>query len=184
VINYLREPEKLDYNLKLKTLDLKGKLTEAEVVVLYANPRSTEFGDWDCVSENPYVKDCLPETFEAYRADLAAIYQEILTLRGDDPIIIRSFDAYNPLYSVFKEHGISEACLGCWETYNQVIHQAAEQFKIPVANVFEAFNGPNHDEDPREKGYIGSDGIHTSGEGSTVIATLLRELGYEPTEPK
>jgi len=183
VINYLRDPDGLDYNLLLKTLRLGEILLDAEVVVFYANPRSAELGDWDCVSDNPYVVDCSPETFAAYRADLNAIYREILALRGDEPIIIRAFDAYNPLYSVYVEHGVYEECSGCWEKYNQVIHQAAEEFSIPVARVYDAFNGPNRDEDPRDKGYIGSDGIHTSSTGSTVIAEILRDLGYEYTQP-
>jgi hypothetical protein len=183
VVNYLRDPDGLDYNLKLKTVRLGERLSEAEVVVFFANPRSAEMGDWNCTSENPYVVDCLPETFEAYRADLSAIYSEMLTLRDDAPIIIRAYDAYNPFYSAFVEHGVYDECLGCMETYNQVIHQAAEEFGIPVARVFDAFNGPNHDQDPRDKGLIGFDGIHTSAEGSTLIAELLRDLGYEYTQP-
>jgi hypothetical protein len=39
------------------------------------------------------------------------------------------------------------------------------------------------DEDPRDKGHIGSDGIHTTAAGATVMANLLRELGYENTAP-
>lgn len=183
VINYLRDPDGLNYDLLLKSLRLVEVLPEAEVVVFFANPRSGEMGDWDCVSENPYVVDCSIETFDAYQADLNAIYSQILAIRGDSPIIIRSFDAYNPLFSVFNEHGVYEECIGCWEIFNQVIHQAAENFNIPVARVYDAFNGPNHDEDPRDKGYIGSDGIHTSPAGSSLIAELLRELGYEYTQP-
>ncbi|RPI58044.1 MAG: hypothetical protein EHM56_02765 [Chloroflexi bacterium] len=52
-----------------------------------------------------------------------------------------------------------------------------------VALVFEAFNGPSHDEDPRDKGYIGRDGIHTGPLGRQLIADLLHELGYEPSPP-
>jgi hypothetical protein len=181
VLNYFRDPDGFQYNLMLQTLGLADLLPEAEVVVFFANPRSDEMGDWDCVSENPYVVDCSPGTFEAYRADLDAIYDQILALRGDAPLIIRAFDAYNPLYSVFREQGVYEECLGCWENFNQVIHQAATAHNVPVAHVFDAFNGPNHDEDPRDKGLIGPDGIHTREEGSTLIADLLRELGYEYT---
>jgi len=49
--------------------------------------------------------------------------------------------------------------------------------------VYDAFNGPNHDEDPREKGYIGPDGEHTNEEGRKIIAKLFHELGYEPVTP-
>lgn len=162
-------------------------IREAEVVVFYANPQESVSesnpGDWNCVSLKPYVNDCSPETFDAYGADLEAIYREILALRGDSSIIIRAFDAYNPLYSVFREHGVYNECVRCWENYNEAIHQAAAVHNVLVAHVYDAFNGSNHDEDPREKGYIGDDGVHTTGAGRDVIAELLRELGYEPTVP-
>jgi hypothetical protein len=160
-------------------------VSEAEVVVVFGNPTESVSeshpGDWNCVGNSPYVNDCSLETFGAYIADLEAIYDEILALRGDSPIIIRAFDSYNPLYSVFREHGVYDECVRCMETYNAAIHQAAATHNVPVANIYDAFNGPNHDEDPREKGYIGDDGIHTNGVGRDVIAGLLRELGYEPT---
>ena len=31
-----------------------------------------------------------------------------------------------------------------------------------MASFYDEFNGPDHDEDPREKGYIRSDGLHAS----------------------
>jgi len=184
VLRALRS-EGTGYNLLLR--ELPNLISEAEVVVFYANPvasiSETNPGDWDCVSLSPYVVDCSPETFDAYRADLDAIYEEIFALRGDSPIIIRAFDAYNPLCSVWHEHGVYDECMRCWENYNETIHQAAAAHNVPVAHVYDAFNGPNHDEDPRDKGYIGSDGMHTSATGRDVIADLLRELGYEPLGP-
>ena len=51
----------------------------------------------------------------------------------------------------------------------------------PLVSVHDLFNGPEHDEDPREKGYIGSDGIHTSAEGRAAIADALAAVGYYPT---
>jgi hypothetical protein len=49
--------------------------------------------------------------------------------------------------------------------------------------VYDAFNGLNHDEGPREKDYIGGDdGEHTTEAGQKVIADLMRELGYDPIE--
>jgi len=50
--------------------------------------------------------------------------------------------------------------------------------------VYDAFNGPNHDEDPREKGYIGPDGRHASKAGQKVIAALMQKLGYKPVTPE
>lgn len=170
------------------SMEVPGLVREAEVVVVYGNPLGSisahRPGDWNCVSsEAPYARDCAPEVFDAYRAHLGAIYEEILRLRGGEPVLIRAFDAYNPLYSVYREKGVSDECVGCWERYNEAIHQAAAAHNVPVARVFEAFNGPQHDEDPRDKGYIGSDGEHTTALGRQVMAGLLRQLGYDPVEP-
>jgi lysophospholipase L1-like esterase len=170
------------------SVDVAGLVREAEVVVVYGNPLESNSeahrGDWNCVSRTaPYARDCAAKTFDAYRADLGAIYEEILNLRGDQPVLIRAFDAYNPLYSVYRQQGVYDECLGCWENYSQAIHQAAIAHNVPVARVFDAFNGPDHDEDPRDKGYIRDDGIRTTAAGRRVIADLLREAGYEPTLP-
>lgn len=170
------------------SVDVPGLVREAEVVVIYGNPLESiseaHRGDWNCVSRTaPYARDCAAESFDAYRADLEAVYEEIVELRGDEPVLIRAFDAYNPLYSVYREQGVYDECLGCWENYNQAIHQAAAAHNVPMARVFDAFNGPDHDEDPREKGYIREDGVHTTAEGRRVITDLLRGVGYKPTLP-
>jgi hypothetical protein len=38
--------------------------------------------------------------------------------------MIRAFDSYNPLYSVFREHGVYDEWVRCMETYNASIHEA------------------------------------------------------------
>jgi hypothetical protein len=168
-------------------VDVAALVTEAEVVVVFGNPLAsrseTHHGDWNLVSSEPYARDCPPETFDEYEADLGSIFQEILALRGDSPVLIRAFDAYNPLYSVYREQGVYDECVRCSEFSNDAIQRAAATHDIPLARVFDAFNGINHDEDPREKGYIGEDGRHTTPAGREVIAGLLRDLGYDPTRP-
>lgn len=72
----------------------------------------------------------------------------------------------------------------CWEAMSVTIHQVAAGKKIPVAEVYAAFNGPNHDEDPKDKGYIQSDGEHPSEAGAQVIAEAFRKLGYVPIVPE
>jgi len=168
VLNALRDPEGNAYNLRLKQLGVTDLISEAEVVVFYANPvastSETHPGDWDCVSFNPYVVDCSPETFDVYRADLDASYEEIFTLRGNSPTIVRAFDAYNPLYSVWSEHGVYGECMRCWENYNETIHQAAAAHSVPVARLWDTFNGPNH--------------MRTQETKAT-----LDPMGYTPSQP-
>ncbi|MFC2026324.1 hypothetical protein ACFLUC_03930, partial [Chloroflexota bacterium] len=111
------------------------------------------------------------------------IYEKIFALRNGNPIIIRAVDFYNPLISSHRDNEIEKECTLCFENFNKSVQMAAEEFNIPLVSVFDAFNGTNHDEDPREKGYIGSDGVHSSEEGQQVIADILSKVGYVPTEP-
>jgi len=66
------------------------------------------------------------------------------------------------------------------EQVNGYIAQTAPPEGISVAPVYAKFNGPNGNEDPKIKGYIAFDNFHPSDLGHTVIAGLLRDLGYEP----
>jgi lysophospholipase L1-like esterase len=84
---------------------------------------------------------------------------------------------------VYREQGVYDECVQCFEHKNEAVSRAAVAQGVPLACVYDAFNGPNHDEDPRMKGYIKEDGRHATAAGREVIADLLRELGYEYTVP-
>ena len=60
---------------------------------------------------------------------------------------------------------------------------AADEMGIPVAGVFDEWNGPDHTEDPVLKGYTQEDKIHPGEKGAGVIAGLLRDLGYQTMMP-
>lgn len=162
---------------------LRRILRDSEVVVYFGNPVGSATGDWSCVPRANYVKDCSPETFSEYQATLEAIVEEILALRDGAPTIIRATDFYVPVLTQWREAGLEVECTRCIENMVAAVHEAAAAQNIPVARVYDALNGPNHDVDPRDMGYIGADGIHTSDLGQQVIASLLRELGYEPVVP-
>jgi len=171
------------------TIDQMPELVaEAEIIVFYGNPsesiNESRPGDWECTSGyGSYVVDCDPEIFRVYVEHLEAIYQKMFELRAGQPTIIRTYDAYNPRINIFKEKGVYEDCRQCWGiNYNAAIHQAAAVFDIPVANVAEAWNGPNWDTDPNDLGYT-KDGEHPNELGAQVIAQALRDLGYEPVLP-
>jgi hypothetical protein len=167
--------------------ELRGIIPEAEVVVFLGSPEdspsSSHPGDWRCVSTPYYANDCSLETFDAYRADLEAIYETIFALRGEDPVIVRGLEWYNPLLIPWIDSGVGDACTECWINLSTTVWAAAARFNVPVAPVYNAFNGPAFDEDPRALGLIGPDGMHTSDEGRQLIADVLRDLGYEPTVP-
>jgi len=166
-----------------KNQRVRALIQEAEVVVYYGNPEGTATGDWNCVPLATHVNDCSPETFAGYQAKLEAIIEEILALRNGAPTIIRATETYIPILKQWQEAGLEVACTQCIENMNQAVRQAAATYNIPVADIYDTFNGVEHYEDPRDKGYILEDGQHPNVLGRQVIAGLLRNLGYEPVVP-
>jgi len=123
------------------------------------------------------------ELYQPYIENLKRVYEEVLALRAGSPTIVRALDLYNPLVIVHRERNMEKECTRCLEIFNTAVRQAASAFNVPLVSVHDAFNGPSHREDPREKGYIGPTGIHASKRGKRVIADLLSRVGYEPLEP-
>jgi hypothetical protein len=187
ILNVLRsDPEDLENDDQFKSL--RSDIAEAEVIVFFANPRGdsseggVQGGLEDCISAVKPPDDCTLELYEPYISNLKAVYTRIFDLREGKPTIIRAVDLYNPIISIHRERNMEIECTACLETFNAAIRRAAETFNIPLISVYGAFNGFNHNEDPREKGFIGPDGIHASEKGKQVIADLLSGAGYVPVE--
>ena len=175
-----------------KLAALPDLLKDAEFVVMFANPEDSmdpeKLKDFEMcfhyrAVENP-AESCSPESFERYTADLAAIWAEILELREGQPTVLRATDIYNPLVSPWKEFGDFDGCTECWERMSNAVRLAAEAQGVPFLSRYDAFNGADHGEDPREKGYIQSDGEHPSDLASRYTAELLSEMGYEPVSSR
>jgi len=163
------------------------RIPEMEVIVFYTNPEESVDADnpwdWNCGQSTllkTYVNACEMDTFALYTQHLESIYQHIFDLHNGRPLIIRAYDAYNPTLARWEKDGTFDACQACWGNYNAAIHQAAAKFDIPVAKVYDAWNGSDHD--PNDKGYT-KDGIHPNELGAQVIAEELRKLGYDPVTP-
>ena len=162
-------------------------LRQANAVVMFVNPLHSvdpehPLDTLACFG-NRAPAICDPEAFEPYIADLKAIWARILELRGDEPTILRATDIYNPLVSPWREAGMFDACTDCWQNLSDAARLAAEAYNIPFLSRFDAFNGPNHDEDPRGKGYIEADGEHPTELAAQFTAELLSQMGYEPVSP-
>jgi predicted dienelactone hydrolase len=167
--------------------ELANDLREAEVVVMFVNPVDSvdpeQPLDLDGCFVNRVPASCNPKTFEQYTADLKALWAKILALRAGQPTILRATDIYNPLVSPWNEAGVFDACTECWENMSHAARLAAEAYNIPFLSRYDAFNGTNHDEDPREKGYILADGEHPTELASQFTAELLSGVGYDPVSP-
>ena len=165
----------------------------AEVIVVTGNPDGSETADhpwdWDCsidLQVNPACAPvngvCGPETWAQYEADLGAIFEEVVALRGGKPVILRTVDwylAWGPL-ETWRACDCEEVCKGCWRQFSDAIHRAADGHGVPVAGLLTAFSGADLALDmPRE--YIGS--LGPSAEGAAAIADVLAALGYDPVGP-
>jgi len=167
---------------------LPEALKDAEVVVLFVNPVNSIDPErplkiMACVDVYHADTSCSPETFEMWITDLKAIWAEILKIRKGKETILRALDIYNPVVIPWEEQGIYEACTECWINQSNAARLAAEAYNIPFLSRYDAFNGTSHLEDPREKGYISSDGFHLSELGCQYTAELLSQMGYEPISP-
>lgn len=169
--------------------DVRGELADAEIVVIYGNPNgsgaTTDIGI--CVSTSTARRDAPQHyavaDFAAYEAVLREIYDVVFELRADEPTIIRAIDLYNPVIADWREAGIADECTAAWEMWSETIHETASEYGVLTASMYDAFNGVDHDEDPRTKGYIGSDGEHTLPAGQAAQVEALDALGYEPIVP-
>jgi len=170
-------------------VDLAATLEDAEVVVMSVNPvdsidpASPNDLEQCFLAKTPH--SCGPASFAKWTADLEAIWLQIFTLRNGRATILRATDLYNPLVAPWRERGVFEACTECWENMSDAAHSAAQTYGIPFLSRLDAFNGPSHDEDPREKGFTIADGQHPSVLAAQFTAELLSKLGYEPVpEPR
>jgi hypothetical protein len=155
---------------------------EAEVITFDMSPGFIP-GALSCIfgtGISPVVQE---DEIEEYKAVLRAIIEEIFSLRSGSPTIIRTMTYFNPKINDQKEQGIYEECQNITEMINDAIHEVSAEYGIPVAEVYDAFHGPNHDQDPKTKGYISPDGLHPSELGRRIIADAYRELGYEIIQP-
>lgn len=166
---------------------LPEAVAEAEVVIMFLNPFDSinphkPLNFEACFFSIGPPAACELTGMEQWIADLNAIWGEIIRLRDGKATILRATDLYNPLVSYWNEAGIFDDCTACWETMSSAARQAAEPYNIPLLSQLDVLNGPNHDEDPRAKGYILEDGEHLSDLGIQQIAEALAAMGYEPTE--
>ena len=126
------------------------------------------------------LADCPVSQVYAFGRDLDRIISIILGLREPDTVIIRLLEFYQPEVRVLDDLGLLEEKTRCLTAYNEQIHRIGSRYNVPIAPVYQAFNGLDGNEDPQESGYL-KNIIHFSTEGDEVIAGLLRYLGYEPS---
>jgi hypothetical protein len=121
--------------------------------------------------------------FAPYGDVLRDIYDTVFELRAGNPTVIRAFDEFNGMLADWREAGIADECTATWEATAGALREAADEYGVAMASFYDAFNGVDHDEDAREKGYVASDGRHASPEGVLAQVEVLHDLGYDPVIP-
>jgi hypothetical protein len=184
---------------------LADEVAEAEIIVVYGYPGGLEYalpepsilscfealdvfdddysGDWTPGTKwEPTPVVATLEDWQPYRDVLDQVYNEIWKLRDGQPTIIRTYDVPLGFIARWRELGIEPECIANWEIQFQVVQQAAEAYGAGFVSVFDVFNGPNHDEDPIEKGWMLDDLMHAGDEGLNVVAETLASYGFDVSE--
>lgn len=186
---------------------LADEVAEAEIIVLYAQPRGLEyklpqpniltcFTAADAVEDPDYSGEWTPgmewedppvvptvEDWQPYRDVLDEVYDEIWKAREGRPVVLRAHDIYNGFIAPWREVGVEAECTANWEVEMEVIQEAAEANGAVFVSFFDVFNGPKHDEDPRAKGWMADDGMHANDKGGSIAAEALAAVGFELSEP-
>lgn len=120
-------------------------------------------------------QDCLRNAVNLFKNNLTSIVSEIKSINQNSNTLILLSDFYNPFISIDKNSSNSSILIPYVNQMNSYVHSIGGSNGLNVANVYQAFNGPDGMQDPVAKGYI-FDGIHPSGQGHEVIATQFRNL--------
>jgi len=134
-------------------------------------------------------QDCLVAAVTALKSNWDGILQALLTLRHGRPTILRTMDIYNPFVAADKatQTYAGTTDFDVFRPYlddvNAYIVGTSTAHGALVAHVYDAFNGPLHDQDPGAAGLLAFDDFHPNAAGHALIASRLRALGYFTVTP-
>lgn len=163
--------------------ELRKDLAEAELITIevpwgvVADPCRIYEGQLtgDCGGKDN--QDCLRRGFGLYMSDTEKIFEEIVSICDPSEVLIRTMDTYQVQVGYSKRIGTFETINKYWREANTHLRKVANQYNIPVVNVYDAFMGETGTEDPGEKGLL-YDGFHKTKEGLGLMTDLFLELGY------
>lgn len=163
---------------------MKDQVADAEIIVVNGSyGESGVTADIDtCVSTSTTTREPptrnSTEDWEPYEDVLTSVYETIFDLLGDHQAVVVAMDHYNPVIADWRSAGIEAECTASWEMMAETVETAASSFDVPTVSMYDAFNGADHSEDPRERGYIGPDGEHTTYEGQLAMVQALQAGEY------
>ena len=171
--------------------DWADDAAEAEIIVFNVSPIGVvPASHLACIpsalggqfGEQPPATTSVAE-WQAFRDPLDRVYDEIWRLRAGQPTILRVYGSYAPWLARWREAGVASECMANEEVVDQVHRDAAEAAGAVFVSWLDLFNGPAHDVDPVEQGWIAADGIHTNDAGRALLVKALAGTGWEASEP-
>ena len=157
----------------------------AEIIVLHLAPLEMEAvapGIESCDSPvaigapEPYTID----DWEPYREALQQVYDEIWELREGQPTVLMTLDWPTGRLSQLRDRGIDDVCIENGVTLSAAIREVAEANGATMVSLYDLFNGPDHQDDPNDRGWMASDRVHFSDAGIQAIVDALAAAGFEP----
>lgn len=161
-------------------------VAEAEIIVFIVSPIGvTPASHMACIpmyggAGEPPVATSV-EDWQDLRDALDRNYAEIWRLRAGQPTVIRVVGGQAWLAEA-RQAGIASECMANEEVVDQVERDAAEAAGAVFVSWLDLFNGPGHDVDPVEQGWI-AEGVHLNDAGRAVLAEALAATGWEASEP-
>ena len=118
-------------------------------------------------------QECLRDSLAEYKDGVVEIFSLLTEAVDPSERLIRAVDTYA------LPGDESQVTNPYWQEAQEFFAETAATYGIPTASVFVEFNGPDGTGDPRDRGLIGSDGVHPSEAGALLIAELIHDLGYD-----
>ncbi len=125
-------------------------------------------------------QDCLNASLTTYQSNLHEIIAEIQRLNTPEDTVLRLGDFYNSLMKFDRDPAKRVVLVATMDEASRIVHAEGSAAGVSVANVYDAFNGPDGVEDPISEGHMIDDSLHPTGTGYELIATAFRERGYTP----
>lgn len=157
-------------------------VAEADIVVLWGNPTGSgapeSAGACIISGGNPTAQTAAD--WAPFRDLAGEALDAIWAARGGQPTLVRVTDIYNADPKDWKTRGIYDQCTRIWELQSDAMRQAAATHGAAMVSAWDALNGPRHDQNPADAGYLAGDGVHLSPAGGRIVAQALAAEGFEP----
>jgi hypothetical protein len=129
-----------------------------------------------CLSDDPTPRDP-PKAYSVadwrkYGDVLKALYAEIWKMRGGEPTVLRGVDHFMPVLGAWRKAGIDKECTADFESESGAIRAATEASGATFVSIYDVLNGPDHEQEPVQKGYILESG-HANEQGVALIAATI-----------